>query len=123
MNLLTETLKVLEENGKSPKDVLWVGFPDSLDSYESAKFLPDDAKYGTKINPEIGTWDDFKKLADRQYDDGYGGAEVNEKLLIVGSDWWLERHEYDGSEWWEFKTLPKKPDGAGPLCSVLPIKN
>lgn len=29
--------------------------------------------------------------------------------MIVGDDWWMERHEYDGSEWWEFKELPKKP--------------
>ena len=40
---------------------------------------------------------------------GFGGAEVNENLFVVGADWWLERHEYDGSEWWEFKTLPTKP--------------
>lgn len=26
--------------------------------------------------------------------------------MVVGDDWWLERHEYDGSEWWEFKRLP-----------------
>lgn len=22
---------------------------------------------------------------------------------------WLERHEYDGSEWWEYKTMPTEP--------------
>jgi len=27
----------------------------------------------------------------------------------VGDDWWLERHEYDGSEWWVFQKLPIKP--------------
>lgn len=30
-------------------------------------------------------------------------------LKIVGDNWWLERHEYDGAEWFEFKTLPQKP--------------
>ena len=25
-----------------------------------------------------------------------------------GSDWWLERGEYDGSEWWEFRREPVK---------------
>jgi hypothetical protein len=30
------------------------------------------------------------------------------KIIVVGKDWWLERHEYDGSEWWEFKTMPDK---------------
>ena len=31
-------------------------------------------------------------------------------LLIVGKDFWLERVEYDGSEWWEFKTMPREPE-------------
>jgi len=31
-------------------------------------------------------------------------------LTVAGDDWWLERHGYDGSEWWEFKTLPKKSE-------------
>lgn len=30
-------------------------------------------------------------------------------LLVVGNNWWLERHNYDGSEWWEFKRLPTRP--------------
>lgn len=28
---------------------------------------------------------------------------------MAGDDWWLERAEYDGSEWWKFKTLPVEP--------------
>jgi hypothetical protein len=31
-------------------------------------------------------------------------------LEIVGDDWWLERHEYDGAEWWEYKTKPSMPE-------------
>lgn len=31
-------------------------------------------------------------------------------LIIVGDTWWLERHEYDGCEWFEFKELPSKPE-------------
>lgn len=27
-------------------------------------------------------------------------------LVLVGDDWWIERAEYDGSEWWEFKSIP-----------------
>lgn len=26
--------------------------------------------------------------------------------MLVGDGWWIERAEYDGSEWWEFKTIP-----------------
>ena len=86
MTLLQETIRVLDENGKKPQDVLWVG-----------------------INDCHFTWADFVNLADVEYDDGFGAVEVREDLLIVGTNWWLERREYDGSEWWAFKTRPEKP--------------
>jgi len=86
MNLLNETLETLEENGKQEKDVLWVG------DYEL-----------------YFSWKSFKEVANKEYDSGFGGEEVNSELVVIGKDWWLERHEYDGSEWWEFKELPMKP--------------
>lgn len=95
MNLLRETLDILGQNGKAVSDVRWVGF----DGRE----------------PVVGSWDDFERHADVDYDNGYGGAEIAMGLKIVGDDWWLERGEYDGSEWWEYKTLPAKPAGAHPL--------
>lgn len=85
-NLLEETKQVLEENGKTFEDVRWIGSNDfSIDI------------------------DDFLVVADTEYDNGYGGQEVAIDLLVVGDDWWLERHQYDGSEWWEYKTTPQKP--------------
>ena len=30
-------------------------------------------------------------------------------LVVVGKDFWLERNNYDGSEWWEFKQVPVEP--------------
>ncbi len=83
MNLLKETLDMLAANSVSPNDVEWV-------QTERGSF----------------TWREFRELADFEYDNGYGGAEVNQALKVVGKDWWLERGEYDGSEWWEFKTMP-----------------
>ena len=35
---------------------------------------------------------------------------VAKELVLVGKDWWIERGEYDGSEWWDFKTIPLKKD-------------
>jgi hypothetical protein len=87
MNLLKETIEEIESNGKKVDDVLWCG---SKDFYCH--------------------WDEFKEIINIDYDCGFGGKEVAEDLIVVGEDWWLERHEYDGSEWWEFKSLPKKPD-------------
>ncbi|NLP34788.1 MAG: hypothetical protein GX359_06265 [Clostridiales bacterium] len=85
-NLLEETLEILRDNGKSFDDVVWIGSPDGY------------------IAKEL-----FLKLADVCYNNSFGGQEIAEDLLIVGEDWWMERCEYDGSEWWEFKTMPVKP--------------
>lgn len=85
-NLLKETEKILKECNKDIDDIVWVG------------------TYNHFVNKE-----DFIKLADTDYDGGYGGVNVATNLLIVGNDWWLERDEYDGSEWWEYKTIPHKP--------------
>lgn len=78
MNLLQETIERLERNGKSPADVEWVGIKDA--TYYS--------------------WADFKKQAKHiSYDNGFGRAEIAADLVVVGKDFWLEREEYEGSEW------------------------
>ena len=86
MNLLENTIENLKTNGKKEADVKWVG---------------------TKTHK--CTWIDFKSIADIEFNSGFGSPKVAEDLLIVGDNWWLERHEYDGSEWWEYKELPKEP--------------
>jgi hypothetical protein len=94
LSLLQETLESLAAEGKTGDDVRWVG----------------DRIFWT-------TWEQFASVADHEYDSGYGSAEVRESLLVVGDDWWLERHEYDGSEWWEFKSLPKMPETQATLLT------
>lgn len=105
-NLLKETLEILSQHDKKPADVRWVGLPEPY-------YLK--AIGRTKEAIPCGSWNDFESFADFEYDSGYGGAEVATNLLIVGNDWWLERGEYDGSEWWEFKTLPRYPTTPIPL--------
>jgi hypothetical protein len=87
INLLQETIDYLKENGKSVSDVQWVGSEDVFFS-----------------------WEEFAKVADISYNDSYGIVEIVFDLVVVGSDFWLERSIYDGSEEWAFKTLPKKPE-------------
>ena len=103
-NLLHETIGALKKNGKTEKDIKWIGSNE------------------VEIPQEM-----FFKMADTVYDSGYGGQEVASDLMIVGDDWWLERHEYDGSEWWEFKTIPNKPKNIfveGDVClTVQQAKN
>ena len=86
INLLEETLTTLHEHGKSLDDIKWFG---RLDEYMPLEHI--------------------KEILDVYYDDGFGGIEISQTLIICGEDWWLERHEYDGSEWWEYKEQPKKP--------------
>lgn len=95
INLLKETLDSLKENEKSPEDVRWVG----------------GSGYATD-------WSGFAALADFEYDNGFGAAYIASDLYVVGDNWWLERSEYDGSEGWEFKTLPIRTEAAKPLERV-----
>lgn len=84
--LKTETIDILKKHNKILSDIKWIGC----------------RSFKIPINK-------FWELANRMYDRGYGSAEVAEDLLLVGDSWWLERHEYDGAEWWEYKELPQEP--------------
>ena len=99
-NLLEETLEILQNHEKSIEDVKFI----------CCKWMEYNCSIGYHKEYEYYmTWEDFASMANRFYDNGYGGTKVKDRLQIVGKNWWLERHEYDGSEWWEFKSLPKKP--------------
>ncbi len=95
-NLLKETIDDLAKNGKTLDDVAWIGCKDFM--------IP---------------MDEFLRLADANYDDGYGGTEVADDLVVVGDGWWLERHNYDGSEWWEYKEQPKTPNNIKHVNSLV----
>jgi len=87
INFKTETLKVLELYNLDVDSILYVSM------------CPDDEVYFFK-------WEDFIDVCDFEYDNGYGGVEINSTLIVVGDTWWLERNEYDGSEWWTLKRPP-----------------
>lgn len=85
-NLWKETLRELATYGKTFKDVKYIQGSD----------------FGI-------TKENFEQVAKKsEYYSGFGTAKVAEDLVIVGDVWWLERHEYDGSEWWEYKETPKQ---------------
>lgn len=96
MNLLKETKRELREHNKKLSDVKWIG----------------NTEY--KIPLEA-----MRELFDHDYDSGYGSPKVAEDLIVVGADWWLERHEYDGSEWWEYKEIPTMPNDTREVGSVF----
>ena len=103
IHFLEETINFLNQNGKTEEDVLWVGRGFSIGRGFS-RFIYTDIPEEYKT-----TWEDFKSKADFWYDRGYGQLYIPDDLIIVGKDFWLERAEYDGSEWWEFKTMPTEP--------------
>lgn len=39
------------------------------------------------------------------YDNGYGSQELFGYIVFKDGSW-LERHVYDGSEWWDYKKKP-----------------
>ena len=88
-NLLKETKEILERHSKTFDDILFVG-----DKFDHARM----------------TVKEFLEHANFEYDDGYGNEEINTDLILVGKDFWLERGTYDGSEWWEYKSMPNVND-------------
>lgn len=65
------------------------------------------------------TKENFEEVARKtNYDAGYGSAEIRGDLMLVGWNWWLEREEYDGSEWWELQTKPHIPNEFQKITSL-----
>lgn len=91
INLLEETVNILKKNNLQLSDIEYIL------TYENDKYL----------NWAIEQF--IKEANEINYDNGYGLHNISLNLKIVGKDWWLERSEYDGSEWWTFKTFPNKP--------------
>ena len=92
-NLLTETVEFLERYDKTLDDVLYI----QGDDFEI-----------TRKN--------FETVArNTNYDSGYGAQHVPKDLVLVGEDWWIERYEYDGAEWWDFKSIPIEKDKVVPI--------
>lgn len=86
INFLQETKDILKKHNKTFDDVIFVT----------------DCFQGLRISPK-----EFIRRAENIiYNNGYGLEEI----IVVGKDFWLERHEYDGSEWWEYKSIPNIDD-------------
>lgn len=99
-NLKESTISALLKHGKSINDVKWIG----------CRFF--------KI-----PIDKFWEMSDREFNAGYGSAEVAEDLLVVGDTWWLERGEYDGSEWWQYKEKPEEPKSVFVPPTLFPTRD
>ncbi|HFU4486920.1 TPA: hypothetical protein ACGPAZ_001099 [Streptococcus suis] len=85
-NLWEETMEVLKDHGKT---------------FDGVRFIQGNDFKITKEN--------FENVAKKtNYDSWYGSANVATDLVVVGKNWWLERGEYDGAEWLNYKESPKQ---------------
>ena len=75
MNLKKETMRIMKEHHKTPRDIIWVGCRD----------------FQIPI-------DQFWKLADVEYNNSFGSPKVAQDLVVVGEDWYLQRNDYDGMD-------------------------
>ena len=50
----------------------------------------------------------FLKLLEFDYDDGYGGQQLD-GIIWYNDGTWSSRGEYDGSEWWMYHEIPRIP--------------
>jgi len=81
-----------------------MGYWDDKDSYISA--APIILREG--YTPE--EYREFLAKLDFEYDSGYGMQEILGTVWLMEENTWLERGEYDGSEWWEYNKCPKIPE-------------
>lgn len=66
------------------------------------------------------TWEQFEVLADVEYDNGFGSANIPMDLVIVFKDQeYLTRGEYDGSEWWNHIKPFEIPEARFPITKVV----
>lgn len=89
-NLKKETMEAIEESCHTIADI---DYCDIKEEYEYGK-------YNILSFSNI----DIDKL-NIMYDDGYGAQNIFGFIVFKDSTW-LERGEYDGSEWWEYKKKP-----------------
>lgn len=98
-NLLQETREAITKSGHSPDDVVFIG---------------------SEQSGHACTWGEFTNLADRDYDSGFGAAQVATDLVVVfrdGQKMW--RGEHDGSEWWEYGTPFVAPAEPKPIRRII----
>lgn len=112
-NLLEETKEVLKNHSHTLHDIRFI-------SVAERHF--DEHFYYVYKNAKV-TKEILESILNFNYDDGYGSQEISEGLKLVGDDFWLERHEYDGSEWWEFKELPVFDSKIEVSVEEISIKN
>ena len=94
-NLQRQTLDAIVQASKTVEDIAYCNIKMRSISYEQKELLK-------------GKVFDIDKL-DFMYDDGYG-SQLIYGFIVFNDKTWLERSEYDGSEWWDYRKCPSEPE-------------
>ena len=91
INLKKETLKDISDSNHSLEDIDYC-------------YIYQEGRFGDEV--KVYTKGDFRTdLLNFNYDEGFGGQEVG-GFIVFKDGTWLDRREYDGSEWWELQCKP-----------------
>lgn len=101
-NAKKELLEIVKEL-KIKCAYIWIDEGYDFDTHENTRTV-----YNLPLNYVKSQYDEFIESLNFNYDAGFGGQN------LFGNVWfedetWLERGEYDGSEWWEHKIAPEIP--------------
>jgi len=78
---------------------IWKG-----DEYDDERVFID-----LKVGYSKEDWESFLKQLDFKYDAGYGKQKLYGTVWLDNGEW-LDRDEYDGSEWWVRRKVPAIPE-------------
>ena len=105
-NAKEELLGILERVGgvvKCARIKRDIGYWDDADAYIA------EGPFLLKEGHTPAEYEAFLAKLDFKYDTGYGMQEVDGRVWLMEEGAWLERGEYDGSEWWEYRKCPQIP--------------
>ena len=100
ISIKTELLKNLSDINKTKSDISFINL--KMERYhEDYIFYYDSYSY----NSETQDFDDFLSTVDIEYPKNFGKQYLF-GCVVFKDNTWLERAEYDGLEWWEYKKVP-----------------
>jgi hypothetical protein len=97
-NAKEELIKLLNRGVEIKSAFIWHGSDYDYNKEDNKYFI-------LREDYSVDDYDKFLDGLDFEYDSGYGSQELFGYVLFKDGTW-LERHEYDGSEWWEYKKTP-----------------
>jgi len=75
---------------------------------DKSNYLSPQTPINLKVDHNAEAYREFLESLNFNYDNGFGRQELY-GTIWMNDGTWLIRGEYDGSEWWEWHSLPEIP--------------